>query len=166
MKKKLLAVLSLLSLLALLAKAQDVVFPAAGASGTIGAVAVNPIFQTGTYGPAICYPATGLATRYDTNVPDCYPNLGLGFGPAPATQTFTAISATVSTPIPAGEDLQFIFESATTGGSLGSCQITAGNTSCTGSFSASVTKGDLVSVAVRLYGSTSFTPPSITWLIQ
>lgn len=84
----------------------------------------------------------------------------------PAATTFTTFVAVISQPMPTGSSIYVIAEDFTNGNNIGGCNITAGSTTCTSTFSYSAAAGIEIGVKIGMNTSNSLSIGRITWGLQ
>lgn len=115
-------------------------------------------------------PPTYLCVPADQNGPAAViPYTCTGFGTVLQTSTtFTLITATVDRPVIGSQQITVAIEDFTTGNNIASCAITAGQKTCSYSFSYAISAGD--TLAAKIYNNISgpayYNLSHIQWVMQ
>jgi Collagen triple helix repeat (20 copies)/PEGA domain len=145
--------------------------PGYGPNGSISAATNNFSISGGDPGQTSCFPANGVVTGSGSSSNFVCDGPGIGYGTASITQGYSILGFTISPPVPmspSNQRVEIIFADLTSNQALGFCVIAAGQTSCTGSLSGTVSSGDQITVGIRLFTPTSatFVISSASWTIQ
>lgn len=84
----------------------------------------------------------------------------------PTATTFTTWVVTVSQPIAASSSVNFTVEDFTNGNNIASCNITAGQTTCTASVSYSAASGLYVAVKIQANSPSAYAISHVEWGLQ